>query len=348
MKSALLIVFAFTGSMVPHAVDPFGRPDQQDARVKPASAPLPRESMDLGSIPYRIVYETYRETDGEENWELFTINADGTGMENLTNTPYLDEMYPRVSPDGTKIAFVVDKGSGRDRVRHVYYMDVDGSNRVHVAENARQPCWCFDSKGLAYLKGEYTRYTTREYATSELMFYYLDADWHRPHINKELHHLYAIDWSPDSRWFLAAIHGGMGYSDTILAIQAFGKRVFDLDRFDVKGCRPDLSTDGTRLVWGETDWNLRSAQIDLTGAEPQVSDVRDILRCAKSMKVYHVDLSPDGRYITFSYGPVRGGQQVGALAKGWNICVGDLDGNWVQITTDGLHNKEPDWIPVRN
>jgi hypothetical protein len=29
------------------------------------------------------------------------------------------------------------------------------------------------------------------------------------------------------------------------------------------------------------------------------------------------------------------------MAKGWNICVGDLNGNWVQITTDGNHNKEP-------
>jgi len=346
MKSALIILVAITSPVTVQAVDSFGPSDSSESRTKPVSAPLPRESMDLGAIAFRIVYETYRQTNGRDNWEIFITNADGSHAANLTNTPNLDEMYPHVSPDGTKIAFVVDKGRGRGRVRHVYYMDIDGGNRVHVAENARQPCWCFDSKGLAYLKGEYTRYTTREYATSELMFYYMDADWHRSHINKELHHLYAICWSPDSRWFLAAVHGGMGFSDTILAFEAFGKRVFDLEQFGVRGCRPELNSDATRMVWGQTDWNLCTAEIDLTGSRPQVSNVRDILRCARQYKVYHVDISPDSRYITFSYGPFRGGQQVGGLAKGWNLCVGDLEGNWVQITTDGLHNKEPDWVPI--
>jgi len=61
-----------------------------------------------------------------------------------------------------------------------------------------------------------------------------------------------------------------------------------------------------------------------------------------------VDISPDSKYIVFSYGPVSGGQQVGGMAEGWNICVGDLDGNWVQITTDGLHYKAPDWAPLKN
>ena len=88
------------------------------------------------------------------------------------------------------------------------------------------------------------------------------------------------------------------------------------------------------------------ANADLNGCVNDVTNVRDILRCAQKYKVYHVDLSPDGQYTTFSYGPVSGGQQVGGMAEGWNICVGDLKGNWVQITKDGLHNKEPDWVPL--
>ncbi len=318
----------------------------EDARTKPVSSPLPRESMNLQAIPFKIVHETYRLTDGTENWELFLMNADGSDPVNLTRTPDIDEMYPHVSPDGKRICFVADEGRRRNRVRHVYYMDLDGSNRVHVAEHAREPCWCFDSKSIAYLKGEYTRYTTREYATSGLMFYHIENQWLQPHLNDELEHLYAICWSPDGKWFLAAVQGGMGYSDTIIAFEAFGKRVFDLEKWGVHGCRPDFSRDGTRMVWGETDWNLQTGEIDLKGPEPQVTNVHDILRCSRKLKVYHVDISPDGKYITFSHGPFRGGQQVGGMAEGWNICVGDLDGNWVQITSDGLHNKEPDWVPV--
>jgi Tol biopolymer transport system component len=317
----------------------------EESRVQPVSSPMSQESMPLQSIPFKIIYETYRETGGKENWELYMMKADGSGAVNLTNTPNIDEMYPHVSPDGRKILFVTDEGRGRDRVRHVYYMNIDGTNRVHVAAHAREPCWCFDSKSIAYLKDEYDRYSTREYATDGLMYYHIENDWYSPHPNSELHHLYAICWAPNGKWFVAAVEGGMGYSDTIIAFEAFGKKDFDLAKWGVKGCRPDLSLDGTRMVWGETDWNLRTGDIDLTGPEPKVTNVRDILRCAQKYKVYHVDLSPDSQYITFSYGPFSGGQQVGGMAEGWNICVGDLRGNWVQITHDGLHNKEPDWVP---
>jgi Tol biopolymer transport system component len=59
-----------------------------------------------------------------------------------------------------------------------------------------------------------------------------------------------------------------------------------------------------------------------------------------------VDFSPDGKYIAFSYGP-ESNEQVGEHAPGWNICVTDLTGKWVQVTTDGNQNKEPDWVPIR-
>ena len=93
-----------------------------DSRTKPVSAPLARESMDLKQIPFKIVHETYRETDRKLNWEIFIMNADGSDPVNLTNTPDIDEMYPHVSPDGTKICFVADEGpppgQGPPRVLH--------------------------------------------------------------------------------------------------------------------------------------------------------------------------------------------------------------------------------------
>ena len=137
----------------------------------------------------------------------------------------------------------------------------------------------------------------------------------------------------------------MGYSDTIIAFDAFGPRVFDLAVWGVKGCRPEFSIDGTQMVWGETDWNLQIADIDLKGPEPRVANIREIVRCARGSGLPRGP-SPDSKYIVFSYGPSRGGQQVGGMAEGWNICIGDLTGRWVQITDDGFHNKEPDWVPI--
>lgn len=339
--TAFAVVLALTASL---GAGPAS--DSAAVQPQPERTPQPKETIDLAAIPFKLVFETYRPTNGQDNWELFMMNADGSEPANLTNTPDVDEMYPHVSPDATKISFVIDEGRGRNRVRHVYYMDIDGENRVHVAENARQPCWCFDSKSLAYLKGEYERYSTREYATAELMFYYLEKKWHRPHVNTDLHHAYATCWSPDAKWFLAAVQGGMGYSDTIIAFEAFGKNLYDLARWGVKGCRPEFNFDGTKMFWGETDWNLMTGDIDTTGSEPKVTNIQELVRCDRKFKVYHIEPSPDGKYIAFSYGPSRGGQQVGGKAHGWNICVSDLTGNWVQITDDGLHNKEPDWVPI--
>jgi len=227
-------------------------------------------------------------------------------------------------------------------------MNIDGTSRVKVAGNARQPCWSPDGTRIAYVMGEFERYSTREYATSQLFIYDLQTQQHRLHPNRALHHIYAICWSPDGNWFLAAVHGGMGYSDTIIAFEANGTRVFDLGPLGVKGCRPDLSLDGRKMTWGETDWDLYVADIDLTSGAPRVANIRKVVTCLRAAKVYHVDFSPDGRYIAFSFGPVRGAQQVGGKAPGWNICVSDLTGKWVKITTDGNHNKEPDWVPIRS
>jgi Tol biopolymer transport system component len=315
-------------------------------RQKLRKVPSPRAELNLKEVAFKIVYETYRKTNGNENWELYLINADGSNPVNLTNTPDVDEMYPHASGDGTKICFVVDEGVGRKKVRSVYYMKIDGTGRFKVASNARQPCWSSDSKKIAYLMGEYERYSTKPYATSELVIYDLQTGQYTPHPNKSLHHIYAICWSPDGNWFVAAVEGGMGYSDAILAFEANGTRVFDLGWWGVKGCRPEFNFDGKKLVWGETDWNLCVGDIDLTGRAPRVTNIRDVVQCLRKSKVYHVDFSPDGRYIAFSYGPFGGAQQVGGKARGWDICVGDMSGKWVKVTIDGNHNKEPDWVLI--
>ena len=316
------------------------------SRMRPRDVTSPRAELSLKDIPFKIVYETYRETEGRQNWELFLINADGSNPVNLTNTPDVDEMYPHASPDGSKICFVTDEGTGRRKVRNVYYMNIDGTERLKVAQNARQPCWNVDGTKIAYLPGEFERYNARPYATSGLVIYDLQDGSRTPHPNKSLHHIYALCWSPNEKWFTAAVQGGMGVSDTILVFEANGSKVFDLGWMGVKGCRPDFNLEGNKMVWGETDWNLRVSDIDLTGDTPRVTNINQIVECVRQSKVYHVDFSPDGQYITFSYGPFRGAQQVGGKARGWDICVSDMSGNWVKITTDGKHNKEPDWVPI--
>jgi len=305
----------------------------------------PGHELDLTKIPFKIVYESYRQTDGKDNWELILMNADGSDPVNLTKTGDVSEMYPHASPDGSKICFVADEGTGRNKVRNVYYMNIDGTNRVKVAHNGRQPCWSPDSKKIAYLKAEYERYTIRDYATKGTFFCDLASGTTTQHPNEKLFHLYNLCWGPDGQWFVATVHGGMGFKHAILAFQIDGDKVFDLAPFGVGGCRPDFNPDGTKITWGMTDWDLCFGTFDVSSGTPRVTDVHRVVKCDKEHEVYHTDFSPDGKYIAFSYGP-KAEEIVGGEATGWNICITDLTGKWVQVTTDGNQNKEPDWVPT--
>lgn len=317
--------------------------DSDDPTLPQQRTPLPNSELDLRSIPYRIVYESLRETGGESNWELIIMNADGSDVRNLTNTPSVDEHYPHASPDGTKILFVAIEGEGRrDRTRTVYYMNLDGTGKTRVAENGYQPNWSGNGSSIAYLPGEYDRFSSDMTSNRGMVIYDLETRATRRHPEDDLEMLYNLTGSPDGRWFVATSRGGR--RGNIL----FESASAGIRSLSIQGCRPDLSPDGTRIAWGRTDQELRIGTFQPTATGDNVVDQRPVVVVDRRDKVYHVDWSPDGRYLAFSYGPSRGGQAVGQRAEGWNISVyGIGEGKWVQITADGSHNKEPDWIPVR-
>ncbi|MBN2327193.1 MAG: PD40 domain-containing protein [Candidatus Omnitrophica bacterium] len=307
----------------------------------------------LASLPYRIVYETYE----NNNWELYSIKADGSDPINLTDTPNVHEMYPHVSPDGSKICFVSDKTSNDITIRCVYYMNVDGSNRTLVAERSRQPCWSPDGKTIAYLHSEYDRLQTNDYATKGIAFYDLASKRHREHPNNEkIHHLYNLCWAKNGRWFVATVHGGMGYSHTNLAIEVDGMHIYDLG---IGGCRPDLNPDGKRIAWGETDNIISVADIDFDADVPTVSNIKHPI--VDDKHVYHVDWSPDGKYLCYSRGvgglfqkngpgTNRGIAELVGVRGIWSLCVTPSSGggDYTQVTKEGITTKEADWyIPAK-
>jgi hypothetical protein len=63
-------------------------------------------------------------------YDLFTINADGSNLRNLTNTPALNEEQPAWSPDGKKIASMTQSNVLAARVR---IMNADASSPGFLA-----------------------------------------------------------------------------------------------------------------------------------------------------------------------------------------------------------------------
>lgn len=305
---------------------------------------------ELKSYPHKLVYETNR--DG--NFELYLCNADGTSPVNLTRTPDIDEVYPKPSPDGSRICFVADEGKGAAKARNIYIMNRDGTGRTKVAVNGREPCWSGDGTKIAYLQGEFEKFSYSDFATKGLFIYDLKTGKTHEHVNKSLHHLYTLNWTPDGNWFVATVHAGMGYRHGILAIEAHGDKVIDLK---LHGCRPNISPDGKRVCWGHGDYCAGLADLDFSGPEPKAVNHVDMVESKDPIETYHVTWSPDMKYLTFTRGPKFKGKSLrgllpefpGVEAPGWNVCVADATqkNRWVALTSDGKSCKQPSWVAVK-
>jgi Tol biopolymer transport system component len=299
---------------------------------------------ELKTYPFRIVHESLR--DG--HWALIVRNADGSNPVTLTK-PGGDENYPHVSPDGKKITFESEEGEGKTKRRNIYMMNMDGSGRKLVAAAARDACWTPDGKSIVYLKDEVDELEYRDFATKGLFIYDPATGKSRQHVNHDLHHLYNVCCTLDGNWLVSTVHAGMGYSHGILAIETQGPAVYNLH---IPGCRPDISPDGKKIAWGGEDTILCVGNFEVIDGKPKVTGLRDVVISANPIHCYHIDWSPDSRYVAFSRGPTKKSplgkapEVVGIKAEGWNICVADAakTNRWVMITTDGKSNKEPDWF----
>ena len=314
----------------------------------------------LKSSPFKIAYECYI----DNNWEIFTASADGTHPTNLTNTPKENEHYPQISPDGGKMCFLQDTGEGRDTIRSLHLMDIDGQNRIKIVDRSREPCWSPDGKFIAYTPQLFPKFNATDGYSDGMIYYDIQTRKSEPHPNtSKLHQTYNPSFSPNSKWIATTVHAGMNIGHAIILIEAHGDKIVKLD---IPGCRPCLSPDGKQIAWGADDHELAVAPLDLDSDNPKIGDWRLRIKDEKN-KLYHVDWSPDGKFLAFSRGPEGSGdlrkpgtytlanEMIGVYANGWNIYAvgteksGTIDltkageDEVAQLTSNGASNKEPAW-----
>ena len=324
---------------------------------------------ELRASGFRIVHETLR--DG--NWELAIRNADGSKPVNLTRTPHVSELYPKASPDGRHIAFVAIDGAGRSKAQSVHLMKTDGSDRTLVAPHGRQPFWSPDGKTLAFTMGAEATAPEGGYENKGLYFYNIETRALSEAPRTDVAGLLAPGFTPDGQWVVASVIDGMGFHHAVAAFTVQGKEIVPLAKAhwehgrpckNIYQCRPDVSPDGTRIAWGKDDIDnrlgggrrsmyLEVAHIDLAAPSPRITRYTYPVKNKWPREVYHVDWSPDGKYLAFSEGSRGTGRiagtrhALGREAPGWDIRVvrAAEPHTVVQITHDGFSNKEADWVP---
>lgn len=94
----------------------------------------------------RLAFGSSRDGD----WEIYTIGADGSGLERLTHDPAKDNL-PAWSPRGDRIAFCSD----RDGDVEVYTVAPDGSALTRLTHDPAEdfnPAWSPDGESLVFFR----------------------------------------------------------------------------------------------------------------------------------------------------------------------------------------------------
>ncbi len=286
----------------------------QSTGPRPPASPSLELAATATADGSRIAFVSNR--DG--NFEIYVMNADGSGQTRLTNSPNADQA-PRWSPDGTKVAFE----SSRDGNLEIYAMKADGSGQTRLTNEAAidaNPNWSPDGQRIAF-------YSSRGGNTD---IYVMNRDGTG---QTRLTSNVAIDadpsWSPDGQQI--AFQSNRDGNLEIYTMRADGSGLMRLTTNSAVDGFPTWSRDGTRIAFTserDGDQNVYVMNADGTG-QTRLTD--------NAAPDAAPRWSPDGTQIAFT--SFRDG--------GYDVYVMRADGSGqTRLTTDGAFDADPDWGPA--
>lgn len=194
----------------------------------------------------KIAYSAWLATTSIPNYEIFTMNTDGSGLVNLTNNDASDT-YPAYSPNGKRIAFCSDRGGKSE----LYLMNEDGSNQHRMTDQITDcgnpvwsvPVWSPDGKWIAISTS-----VGKPFPNGKMEIFIIRSDEsHMYNLTNDPSNDMGYSWSPDSKKiaFASDRDGNMN----IYVVGVDGKDLTRLtDNTNTDG-QPVWSPDGTQIAF---------------------------------------------------------------------------------------------------
>ena len=304
-------------------VPPTETPTPEPATFTPTPTETPTETptatptvtaTPVGGGSGQIAYAT----DLTGNFEIFLMNADGTGQVNLTNHPDTD-WTPTWSPDGQRIAFLTN----RDGDNEIYAMNADGTNQVNLTNNPAtdfEPAWSPDGERILFASDR----------DGSIDIYVMQANGAFPlRLTDDPDNDFGAAWSPDgTRIAFVSYRDGNG---EVYVMNVDGSGQTRLTNNATDDFDPVWSPDGTRIAFvSNRDGNNEIYVMNANGT----SQTRLTNSAADERNPVW---SPDNLWLAFH-----------ADRDGDNeIYIMRSDGSGVtQVTNDTSDNRYPAWRPA--
>lgn len=262
--------------------------------------------------------------------ELFTMNADGSNIKQLT-TNDVDDSWPALSPDGLKIAFVRRDQSSATLDNEIWVIGVDGSNPTQLTFNDtddKRPTWSPDNSQIAYESS----------GQNSMNIHVMNADGsNQTLITDDNGNDHSSSWSSDNTIAFVSDRQGDSSAD-IYKVQSDGTGLEILiDAADDNGINlfsPAWSHDGTQIAY---QGHISGGAASIFIANKDGSSVRGIT--SAEFSAMQPSWSPDGKFIAFMNLANAGKNTTDAI---WIITK---DGSQFQRLTDdqGTYSNFPSW-----